>query len=70
VRRIVAWVTGLPENKIRVIKEHVGGGYGSKQDILIEDLVGYCTYITGKPIFYRHTRKDEFTNTSTGIRCA
>lgn len=65
VRRIVAWVTGLPENKIRVIKEHVGGGYGSKQDILIEDLVGYCTYITGKPIFYRHTRKDEFTNTST-----
>ena len=65
VRRIVAWVTGLPENKIHIIKEHVGGGYGSKQDILVEDLVGYATWITGKPIFYQHSRVSEFTNTST-----
>ncbi|MBR2281843.1 MAG: molybdopterin-dependent oxidoreductase, partial [Spirochaetales bacterium] len=31
VRRIVGWVTGLPENRIHVIKTRVGGGYGSKQ---------------------------------------
>lgn len=65
VRRIVAWVTGLPENKIHIIKDRVGGGYGSKQDILIEDLVGYACWITGKPIFWQHTRHDEFCNTST-----
>lgn len=65
VRRIVSWVTGLPESRIHVIKERVGGGYGSKQDILIEDLVGYACYITGKPIYYRHSRHDEFTNCST-----
>lgn len=40
VRRIVSWVCGIPENKIHVIKERVGGGYGSKQDILVEDLTG------------------------------
>ncbi|MCK9601707.1 MAG: molybdopterin-dependent oxidoreductase, partial [Sphaerochaeta sp.] len=65
VRRIVAWVCQIPENKIRVIKERVGGGYGSKQDILVEDLVGYATWITGKPIYYRNTRQEEFIANST-----
>ncbi|WP_332446363.1 molybdopterin-dependent oxidoreductase Mo/Fe-S-binding subunit [Sphaerochaeta sp.] len=65
VRRIVAWVCQIPENKIRVIKERVGGGYGSKQDILVEDLVGYATWLTGKPILYRNTREEEFIANST-----
>lgn len=65
VRRIVGWVCQIPENKIHVIKERVGGGYGSKQDILVEDLVGYCTWITGKPIYYRNTRAEEFYANST-----
>ncbi len=65
VRRIVAWVCQIPENKIRVIKERVGGGYGSKQDILVEDLVGYATWVTGKPILYRNTRQEEFIANST-----
>ncbi|NBK21619.1 MAG: molybdopterin-dependent oxidoreductase Mo/Fe-S-binding subunit, partial [Spirochaetia bacterium] len=65
VRRIVAWVCEIPENKIHVIKEKVGGGYGSKQDILVEDLVGYATWITGQPIYYRNTRQEEFVANST-----
>ena len=65
VRRIVAWVCEIPENKIHVIKEKVGGGYGSKQDILVEDLVGYATWITGQPIYYRNTREEEFVANST-----
>ncbi len=65
VRRIVGWVCQIPENKIRVIKERVGGGYGSKQDVLVEDLVGYATWITGKPVFYRNTREEEFIANST-----
>jgi putative selenate reductase molybdopterin-binding subunit len=65
LRRIVAWVCQIPENKIHVIKEKVGGGYGSKQDILVEDLVGYATWLTGKPIYYRNTRKEEFIANST-----
>jgi putative selenate reductase molybdopterin-binding subunit len=65
VRRIVGWVCQIPENKIRVIKERVGGGYGSKQDVLVEDLVGYATWLTGKPVFYRNTREEEFVANST-----
>ncbi len=65
LRRIVAAVLGISENKVRVIKERVGGGYGSKQDILLEDVAAYATYTTGRPVFYRFTREDEFTANST-----
>ena len=65
VRRIVGWVTGLPENKIHVIKTRVGGGYGSKQDILIEDLTGYASFVTGRPVFCHNTREEEFIANST-----
>ena len=65
VRRIVSWVCGIPENKIHVIKERVGGGYGSKQDILVEELTGYAAWITGKPVYYRNTREEEFIANST-----
>ena len=70
-RRIVSWVTGLPQNRIHVIKTRVGGGYGSKQDILVEDLVGYATFITGRPVLYHQTRAEEFFATSTRhpMRC-
>lgn len=64
-RRIVARVCGIAENKIRVIKEKVGGGYGSKQDILVEDVAGYATWITRRPIYYRNTREEEFIANST-----
>ena len=65
VRRIVGWVTGLPENKIHVIKTRVGGGYGSKQDILIEDLTGYASFVTGRPVLCHNTREEEFIAKST-----
>ena len=65
VRRIVSWVCQIPENKVHVIKERVGGGYGSKQDILVEDLTGYAAWITGKNVYYRNTRAEEFYANST-----
>lgn len=65
VRRIVSWVCGIPENMIHVIKERVGGGYGSKQDILVEDLTSYAAWVTKKPVYYRNTRAEEFYANST-----
>ncbi|MBQ0060023.1 MAG: molybdopterin-dependent oxidoreductase, partial [Lachnospiraceae bacterium] len=59
-RRIVAWITGLPENKIHIIKTRVGGGYGGKQDVLIEEVTGYAAYRTHRPVFYHHTREEQF----------
>ncbi len=65
LRRITARVLGISENKIRVIKERVGGGYGSKQDILLEEVCAWATWQTGKPVFFRFTREDEFIANST-----
>lgn len=65
VRRIVSTLLDLPENKVRVIKERVGGGYGSKQDVNIEDLVAFCAWKTGRPVFQQFTREEEFVANST-----
>ncbi len=65
VRRIVARVIGIPENKVRVIKERVGGGFGAKQDIVVEDLAGYLAWTTGRSVFFRYTRAEEFTASRT-----
>ena len=71
LRRICSWVCGIPENKIHIIKERVGGGYGSKQDILVEELTAYAAWKTGKPVYYRNTREEEFIANSTRhpMRC-
>jgi putative selenate reductase molybdopterin-binding subunit len=39
VRRMIAPLIGLPVKRIRVIKPRIGGGFGGKQEMLIEDLV-------------------------------
>lgn len=61
VRRILSRTIGIPENKIRVIKEKIGGGFGSKQDVTMEELAAYITWITGLSIYSRFTREENFT---------
>lgn len=65
VRRIVAGVVGIPENKVRVVKERVGGGFGAKQDIVVEDVAGYLAWTTGKPVYFRYSREQEFIASRT-----
>jgi len=65
VRRIVARAVGIAENKVRVIKERVGGGFGAKQDIVVEDLAGYLAWKTRRPVFFRYTREEEFVASRT-----
>ena len=59
-RRILAPVLGLPVKRIRVIKPRIGGGFGGKQEVLIEDVVAHLTIATGKPIRYECSREEEF----------
>jgi len=65
VRRIVARAIGIAENKVRVIKERVGGGFGAKQDIVVEDVAGYLAWTTGRPVFFRYDREQEFIASRT-----
>jgi putative selenate reductase molybdopterin-binding subunit len=62
VRRIIAPLIGLPIKQIRVIKPRIGGGFGGKQEILLEDLCALLTIKTGKPVKLEMTRREEFTS--------
>ncbi len=59
-RRILAPVLGLPIKRIRVIKPRIGGGFGGKQEVLIEDVAAHLTIATGRPVIYEYSREEEF----------
>jgi putative selenate reductase molybdopterin-binding subunit len=61
VRRQLAPVLGLPIKRIRVIKPRIGGGFGGKQEVLIEDVAAHLTIATGRPVLFEYTREEEFT---------
>ncbi len=60
VRRMIAPVLGLPVKRIRVIKPRIGGGFGGKQEMQIEDVAAHLTIATGQPVQYVCTREEEF----------
>jgi putative selenate reductase molybdopterin-binding subunit len=60
VRRVIAPLLGLPMSRIRVIKPRIGGGFGGKQEVLIEDICGHLTLATGRPVKLEYTREEEF----------
>lgn len=60
VRRIVAQACNLPMGKIRVIKPYVGGGFGGKQDVVIEPLAAAMTLaVNGKPVMLTLSREED-----------
>lgn len=62
IRRIIAPLIGMPIKKIRVVKPRLGGGFGGKQEMLIEDLCAQLTLTTRRPVRLEYTRKQEFTS--------
>jgi putative selenate reductase molybdopterin-binding subunit len=61
VRRMLAPVLGIPIKRIRVIKPRIGGGFGGKQEVLIEDVAAHLTIATRRPVLFEYTRDEEFT---------
>jgi putative selenate reductase molybdopterin-binding subunit len=59
-RRMLAPILGLPIKRIRVIKPRIGGGFGGKQEVLIEDVAAHLTIATGRPVRFEYTREEEF----------
>jgi putative selenate reductase molybdopterin-binding subunit len=64
-RRIVAYLLEVPVHRVRVIKPRIGGGFGAKQEILIEDLAALTTLRTGRPARMAITREQEFVSSRT-----
>ncbi len=60
VRRIVARLIEWEVSRVRVIKPRVGGAFGGKQEVFIEDLCAHLTVKTGRPVRLELTRAEEF----------
>jgi len=61
VRDELAHVLGLAPERVRVFAARVGGGFGGKQELLTEDLVGLAVLRTGRPVQFELTRTEELT---------
>ncbi len=59
-RRMLAPLLKLPVKRIRVIKPRIGGGFGNKQEVLVEDIAAHLTIATGRPVIYEMSREEEF----------
>ncbi|MCF7838146.1 MAG: molybdopterin-dependent oxidoreductase [Candidatus Marinimicrobia bacterium] len=64
-RRLVAQALGLSVGQIRVIKPRIGGGFGSKQEVLLEDLVALFALRTRRPVLWELSRAETFTSGRT-----
>ncbi len=65
VRRIVAQTLEIPIRRIRVVKPRIGGGFGVKQEVLLEDIAGWVALKTRRPALFWLTRPEEFTSSRT-----
>ncbi len=58
-RRIVGEALGLPWGRIRVIKPYVGGGFGNKQDVVLEPMAAFLTLtLGGRPVKLNLSREE------------
>jgi xanthine dehydrogenase molybdenum-binding subunit len=61
VRGIMAEVLGLPLSKVRVLVDHMGGGFGAKQDLFQHEFL--CALLakqTRRPVRMEFTREETF----------
>ena len=65
VRRIVSERLGIPASQIRVVKPRIGGGFGGKQEVLLEDVCASLTLKTRRPVLLEYTRAEEFVSSRT-----
>ena len=59
-RRIVAKTLDVPVQKIRVIKPRIGGGFGCKQEVLLDDVTAMFALRTGRACLWQFTREETF----------
>ena len=64
-RRTLADLFNLPADKVRVFCERVGGGFGGKQEMFVEDILALAALKTGRPVKFELTREEQFIATST-----
>ncbi|SDP10202.1 carbon-monoxide dehydrogenase large subunit [Streptomyces sp. cf386] len=67
VRVLMSMVTGIPENKIRVIAPDVGGGFGSKLQVYAEEAIALTVARRlGRPVKWTESRSEGYLATHHG----
>jgi carbon-monoxide dehydrogenase large subunit len=67
VRFIMSVVTGVPEDRLRVIAPEVGGGFGSKIPQIQGDFItAFCSMKLGRPVKWIETRSENYQSTTHG----
>ena len=71
-RDALARIFALDPAAVRVFATRMGGGFGSKQEMLTEDVCVLATLKTGRPVKLEFTRAEEFTAATArhGMRIA
>jgi CO/xanthine dehydrogenase Mo-binding subunit/aerobic-type carbon monoxide dehydrogenase small subunit (CoxS/CutS family) len=64
-RRALTDIFNLAPDKVRVFCERVGGGFGGKQEMFVEDILALAALKTGQPVKFELTREEQFIATST-----
>jgi len=64
-RRALSRVFDLDPANVRVFCERMGGGFGAKQEMLVEDIVTLAVLKTGKPVKLEFTREEQFIGATT-----
>jgi CO/xanthine dehydrogenase Mo-binding subunit len=64
-RRALSEIFELAPDKVRVFCERVGGGFGGKQEMFVEDMLALAALRTGRPVKLELTREEQFIATST-----
>ena len=65
IKQALADLYGLPPSNVRVLCERVGGGFGGKQEMLVEDIVALAVLRLKHPVQLELTRAEQFTGTTT-----
>jgi carbon-monoxide dehydrogenase large subunit len=67
LRFIASLVTGVPEDKLRVVAPEVGGGFGSKIPMYPGELLAaFCSMKLGRPVKWTETRRENYQATTHG----
>ncbi|MEU7146445.1 molybdopterin cofactor-binding domain-containing protein [Streptomyces sp. NPDC045456] len=65
VRRSLCSLLDLPPEAVRVVAGRVGGAFGGKQEMLVEDVVALAALRTGRPVKLEFTRAEQFHGATT-----
>ncbi|PLX70470.1 MAG: xanthine dehydrogenase molybdenum-binding subunit XdhA [Denitrovibrio sp.] len=65
-RRIISEALSFPIGRIKVIKPYIGGGFGAKQDVVVEPMAAWLTLkMDGAPVQVNLTREESLSCSRT-----